>query len=301
MEGEKIFFKKEISQNIESQENQNEPREIYINEVFIEMKDKLREYFPDFYRDIPTKLNYQDNQEDLKINYHFEGEELNINIQTPEDLSGKTVNELKETEGDFLVFQNVARNEIISKKTQDFFFLLHEYNHGINQILLKEYRPDIIQIIEHKRKEFAEANENKKKELEQEERNSVFPVLGESLPISLEKMMTEKILQDKNVDENEKDSAKKFWENHEKLLLSKKLEKDPKSKYSELDEVMIYYKIYQEFGEKGIIDFIKNFDFDKLSKIKKYSDIENKILSEEYKNFLEMNPDEIMKEFTAPK
>ena len=32
---------------------------------------------------------YQDNVEDLKINYYFEGENLNINIRTPENLSGK--------------------------------------------------------------------------------------------------------------------------------------------------------------------------------------------------------------------
>ena len=32
---------------------------------------------------------------------------------------------------------------------------------------------------------------------------------------------------------------------------------------------MIYYKIYQALGEKGIVDFVKNFDFDKLSKIEK--------------------------------
>ncbi|MEW5907938.1 MAG: hypothetical protein AB1643_02035 [Patescibacteria group bacterium] len=49
--------------------------------------------------------------------------------------------------------------------------------------------------------------------------------------------------------------------------------------------------------QKGIVDFIKNFDFEKLSKIKKYSDTENKILSEEYKKFLEMDASDIVKNF----
>jgi hypothetical protein len=280
-----------------SERKEKQTKEIYINEVLGEAKNKLSEYFPIFYRDIPTNLDYQDNAEDLKISYTFEDDNLNINIRTPENLSDKTIDDLKKSEIDFLVFQNVAENETISKKTQDFFFLSHEYNHGINQILLKEYRPDIIQIIENKRKEFAEADENKKEEIEQKERNSVFPVLGESLPVSLERIMVEKILQDKSIDDNEENNVRKFWTNHAKSLALKKLEADPKSKYSELDEAMIYYKIYQEFGEKGIIDFIKNFDFDKLSKIQKYSDTENQILSKDYKRFLDMNAVEIMETF----
>lgn len=280
-----------IEKSAEKQEK--ELQRAYINEVLTESKNRLSEYFPIFYRDIPTNLDYQDNAEELKINYNFEGENLNINIRTPENLSGKTVDDLKKLEGGFLVFQDVAKNETVSKKTQDFFFLSHEYNHRINQVVLKEYRPDIIQITEGKRKEFAEADESKKEELKGEEKNSIFPVLGESMPISLERIIVEKILQDGNIDDNEKNNAKKFWESHKRSLLSKRLEEDPKSKYSELDEAMIYYKIYQEFGEKGIIDFIKNFDFGKLSRIRKYSDVENRILSEEYKEFLEMSASEI--------
>lgn len=279
------------------EKKEKESKEIYLNEVLTESKNRLSEYFPIFYRDIPTNLDYQDNSEELKINYNFKGDNLNINIQTPENLSNKTVDDLKKSETDFLVFQDVAENETILKKTQDFFFLSHEYNHGIGQVLLKEYRPDVVQIIEDKRKEFAEIDENKKKKFEQEERNSVFPVLGESLPISLERIMIEKILQDKNIDDDEKNNAKKFWETHEKSLLSKKLEEGSESKYSELDGALIYYKIYQKFGEKGIVDFVKNFDFEKLSRIKKYSDVENRILSTEYKEFLEMNPDEIVENF----
>lgn len=298
MESEKLFFK-EVSSNMEFQENQEkEPREVYINEVFVETKDKLREYFPNFYRDIPTELNYQDNSEDLKINYHFKDEKLNINIETPENFSGKTIDDLKKTEGDFLVFKDIAANQTISKKTQDSFFLSHEYIHGINQILFKEYRSDIIKIGEARKKEFAEMDEDRKKEiLREESTNSIISILGESLPISFERIMMEKILQDKNIDDYEKKNVEKFWKIHEQSLSSKKL--GAGSKYSELDEAMIYYKIYQEFGEKGIIDFIKNFDFNKLSKIKKYSDIENKILSEEYKKFLKMNPNEILKKFAA--
>jgi ubiquinone/menaquinone biosynthesis C-methylase UbiE len=278
---------------------EKEPREVYINEVLAESKSRLAEYFPVFYRDIPTNLNYQDNTEELKVNYHFEDENLNINIKTPENLSGKTINDLKRTEGDFLVFQDIAENETISKKTQDFFFLSHEYIHGINQMLFKEYRPDIIKIGKDRKREFAKMDEDMKKEILREESvNSIISILGESLPISLERIMVEKILQDENINDNEKENVRKFWEVHEKSLLSKKLEKDPESKYSELDEAMISYKIYQKFGEKGIIDFIKNFDFDKLSRIRKYSDAENKILSGEYKDILEMNIDEIVENFT---
>lgn len=300
MESEKFFFKKDMPQNPEFQENrEKEPREVYINEVFLEIRDKLRKYLPDFYRDIPTKLDYQDNAEELRISYHFEGGNLNIKIQTPEDLSGRTIDDLKRLESKFLVFQDVTENETIIRKTQDFFFLSHEYVHGINQILLKEYRPDIIQIIEAKRKEFEEAGEDRRKELQQEERNSIFPVLGESLPVSIERIMMERMLQDETIDDREKDNARKFWEKHTKSLRAKKLEDDPNSRYSEFDEVMIYYKIYQRFGEQGILDFIRNSDFEKLSKIKKYSDPEKRILSEEYKRFLEMDADEVMKEFTA--
>lgn len=283
------------SPNFESQN----PKETYINKVFLESKDKLQRYFPDFYRDIPTKLNYQDNAEDLRINYNFEGENLNINVQTPENLSGKTVDDLKNAEGSFLAFQGVAENETVLKKTQDFFFLSHEYVHGINQALLNEYRPDIIQIIQEKNKENTGADENRKNELRQEAMNGIFPVLGESLPISTERIMAEKILKDKTIDPREKDNTEKFWRNHEKSLSLKKLEDDPKSKYSELDEAMIYYKIYQEFGEKGVMDFIKNFNFDKLSKIKKYSDPKQRVLSEKYKSFLEMDANEMMKEFAT--
>lgn len=297
MESEKFFFKKEILEFQEKKEK--EPKETYINEVFSEVKDKLREYLPNFYRDIPTRLNYQDNTEDLKINYHFEGDNLNINIRTPENFSGKTVDDLKKLRGNFLVFQDVAKNETISKKTQDFFFLSHEYIHGINQILLKEYRPDIIQIIEIKKKEFENADDTQKEKLRQEERNSVFPILGESLPISSERIIVEKLLQDETLDNETKNNAMKFWENHEKALTSKKLEDDPKSKYSELDEAMIYYKLYQKFEEKGILDFIKNFDFEKLSKIKKYSDPEQKVFSEEYKKIIEMDANKMMKEFAT--
>lgn len=278
---------------------EKDTREIYINEVLTEAKKRLSEYFPILYRNIPTNLDYQDKAEELKINYNFEKDNLNINIQTPENISAKTIDDLKKSETDFLVFQNITENETILKKTQDFFFLTHEYNHGINHILLKEYRPDIIQIIDTLREKFTEADENKKKEMDQEGRNSIFPILGESLPISLERIMIEKIQQDKNINDDEKNNSKKFWEYHEKSLASEKLEKREKSKYSELDETMIYYKIYQEFGEKGIIDFIKKYDFDKLSKIEKYSDIKSKILSGEYKNFLEMNAKEIMENFTC--
>lgn len=210
------------------EEREKEPKEAYIKEILTESKNRLSEYFPVLYRDIPTNLDYQDNAEELKINYNFEDDNLSINIQTPENLSDKTIDDLKKSEGDFLVFQNVAENKTISKKMQDFFFLSHEYNHGINQVLLKEYRPDIVQIIEAKRKEFTEADENKKKKLEQKERNSVFPVLGESLPVSLERITVERILQDEKTGNNEKNDAKKFWKTHEKLLSSKKTRKGSK-------------------------------------------------------------------------
>lgn len=277
---------------------EKEPRGEYINEVLTESKNRLAEYFPAFYRDIPTKLNYQDAADNLKVNYSFENENLNINIQTPEDLSGKSAEDLKKLKINFLVFENVAKDEIISKKTQDFFFLCHEYTHGINQALFRESRPDVVQIGEAKKREFEQADEIKRKELLEEEKNSIIPELGESLPISIERIMAEKILQDEMIDDQEKNDVKKFWEIHGKSLSSKKIEKNPESKYTEFDEAMICYKIYQEFGEKGIVDFIKNFDFEKLSKIKKYSDIENKILSEEYKEFLEMSADEIIENFT---
>ncbi len=279
------------------EKSEKEPLEEYISEVFAESRNKLFEYFPIFYRDIPTILNYRDNAEELKINYNFEDENLNINIQTPENLSDKTVDDLKNAEGSFLVFQGVSAGETISKKTQDFFFLIHEYAHGINQILFEEYRPDIIKIAAVKRKELVEIDESEKKIIQREGVNSLISFLGESLPISFERIMAEKILQDENIDDDEKNNVRKFWDAHEKSLASVKLEKNPKSKYSELDEAMISYKIYQRFGERGIIDFIKNFNFEKLSKIKKYIDPENRILSVEYKNFLEMNAEDIVKNF----
>lgn len=301
MEGEKFFLKKEVLQNPEFQENkEKESKEIYIHETFLEAKDKLREYFPNFYRDISTKLNYQDNAEELKINHHFEGENLNINIKTPENLSDKTVDDIKKQEINFLVFKKVAGSETVSKKIQDFFFLSHEYVHGINYALFKEYRPDMIKLGENRKKELAEVSESRKKEILQEESvNSIISILGESLPISFERIMAEKMLQDRNIDNYTKNNTEKFWKIHEQSLSSRKLEKNPKSKYSELNEAMVFYKIYQKFGEKGIINFAKNFNFDKLSRIKKYSDAENMILSEEYKEFLEMNADEIIKEFAA--
>lgn len=283
---------------IESIENEREKqRGIYIQEILTESKNRLSQYFPIFYRDIPTNLDYWDNAEDLKINYYFENDTLNIGIKTPENLSDKSVDDLKKSGVGFLAFKDTAKNETILKKIQDFFFLSHEYNHGINQMLLKEYRPDVIKIIEEKRKEFAEADKNKKREFEQEERNDIFPVLGESLPISLERIMVEKIWQDENIDVVERENARKFWENHEKSLLSKKLEERPDSTSSELDEAMIYFKIYEKFGEKGIIDFIKNFDFKKLSKIKRYSDPAKRVLSEEYKGVLDMDANEFVEEF----
>jgi len=289
---EKIFQKPELQRT-----EKKEPKEDYLNETFLKVKGRLQEYLPNLYRNIPTKLNYQDKAENLKTNYHFEGDNLNINIETPEDLSGKTIDDLKESEIPFLVFQDVAGDKTIPKKMQDFFFLLHEYVHGIHQKLLKEYRPGIIQIIERKKKEFLEADESEKKQLQEEEKNSIFPVLGESLPISVERIMVERILQDKTIDNQERDNVRNFWENHEKSLLEKKLENDPKLKYSEFDEAMIYYKIYLEFKEEGILNFIKNFKLEELSKVKKYSDSEQRILSEEYKKILDMNADEIMKKF----
>lgn len=290
-----------VVKNIENptRKLEKEPSEIYISEILAESKNRLSEYFPIFYRDIPTILNYRDKAEELKINFNFEGENLNINIQTPENLSDKTVDDLKKKESDFLVFKDVSAGETISKKTQDFFFLTHEYVHGINQALFKEYRPDIIKIGAAKRKEFAEIDESRKKEILQEESvNSLISVLGESLPISFERIITEKILQDENIGNDEKNNAGKFWDVHKKSLLSAKLEENLNSKYSELDEAMISYKIFQRFGEIGIIDFIKNFDFEKLSKIKKYTDVKNKVLSAEYKEFLEMSAEDIIENFT---
>lgn len=80
-----------------TEKQKKESKEIYINKVLMESKNRLSEYFPLLYKNIPTHLNYQDNAEELKINYHFEGENLNINIQTPENLSEKTVDDLNKT------------------------------------------------------------------------------------------------------------------------------------------------------------------------------------------------------------
>lgn len=272
----------------------------YIRGVLEKSKAKLEEHFPAFYRDIPTKVNYNDSSTELKISYHFEDDDLNINIQTPEDPSGETVGNLGERETSFLVFQeHIAEEETITKSTQDFFFLLHEYVHGVNRVLLKEYRPDIVTIYESRRKEFAQSDEDtQKKLLREEQANSIFPVLGESLPISLERIIVEDILQDEKVDSEEKDNVGRFWDAHEKSLSSKILEKGSTSKkYSELDEAMIYYKIYETFGEKGILKFIKGFNFSQLEKIKRYSDTEEKVLSKEYKDFLRMNAHDIFASF----
>ncbi|HXK32110.1 MAG TPA: hypothetical protein VJ378_01410 [Candidatus Paceibacterota bacterium] len=295
------FFERDILKNQESRENQEiEPKKVYINDVFLGMKNKLREYFPNFYREIPTKLNYKDNSEDLNIDHHFENEKLNINIKTPEDLSNKTPDELRVAESDFLVFKDIAKKEKISKKTQDFFFLSHEYIHGINQVLLKEYRPDILKMEKAGAKRLAGYDESKRNEiLRKESENSIISALRESLPISFEKIITEKFSQDKTIDNTVKESVKKFWETHEQSLSLKKLETKRNSKYSELDEAMVCYKIYQEFGEKGIIDFIRNLNVSKLSEIKKYLNVEKKVISEEYKKFLDMDANEIIKEFTT--
>jgi len=289
-----------FSQNMENlTENlEIEPREVYINEVLAETKNKLEKYFPIFYRDIPTEVQYKDNSEELKINqnFDFESGKLKINMQTMEDLTGKNVSELKKQRASFLVFKGVSEKETVLKKTQDFFFLVHEYGHGINSALFRECRPDMVEKGEKSRSDLAKVDESFKKEIQKEESSGIVSVLGESWATSLERMMTEQILQD-SVDQGEKDSVKNFWELHEKAMLSRRLEKDPLSQYSGLDEGMIFYKIYERFGEKGIMDFIKNFDFDKISKIKTYSDLENKILSEEYKKFLDMTADEIVENF----
>ncbi len=186
----------------------------------------------------------------------------------------------------------------ILKQTQDLFFLCHEYNHGINKVLLKEYRPDIIEAMEAKRKEFESADEEKRKKLQEEERNSVLPRLGESLPISIERIIAERVLEDEDVSNEEKNSVNKFWELHKRSLVTRKLENDPMSKYSEFDEAMIYYKVYRESGEEMITDLIKKLDLQKLSQIKKYSDPDRRLLSDEYKRILDMDGTEFIEEFT---
>jgi len=284
------------------EKTEREPKEVYLEERLGVVKNKLSEYFPDIYREIPTKLDYQDQAEELRVHYSFDQDKnLAITIRTPENLSNKSPEELKESKTEFLVFKRVAGEEKISKKVQDFFFLTHEYTHGLHDRLIQESRPDLVKVREEKKREFLAADSSKRKEMEEQLANSGFSALGESVSISTERLTTERLLRDPTVSEEDKKEIQLFWQKHQESLLGKKLEKTPKSEYTEFDEAMIYYKLYQEAGEKGILNFVKNFNFDKLSKIQKYSNPEEKVLSEEYKKFLEMNGKELLETFAKEK
>jgi len=280
-------------------------KEAYISGILRESKDCLSRYFPILYRDIPTKLNYEDNAEELKIYQDFSGDELTITIKTTENLSGKTLSEMSKADIPFLVFQNVAKGETISKKMQDLAFITHEYVHGINQALFNELRPDMVKLREDRNKELEAMNEADRntsiREAGQKGENSLVSALGESLPVALEVLIMEKIMEDENMDEQTRINAAYFRNMHKKSLASQKLENDPRSKYTGLDEDMIVYRIYQELGEEGIMEFLRGFDFRNLSAIKKYSDTDKKILSREYKEILEMTGSEFVQRFTKRK
>lgn len=283
------FLKPEKNTEEKKETAEKEPKDLYLEERFGVVKNKLSGYLPDIYRDIPVKLNYKDQAKDLRIKYSFGKKK--IDIETPENLSNKTLEDLEKTRTDFLVFEEVAKGEKISKKIQDFFFLNHEYTHGINQSLVEELRSD---------SKFNLTEIIKKPELIFQlltERNSIFPPLKESFSISVERIMSERMLEDPKINENDKEEIKLFWEKHQQSLVGRKLEKSSNSKFNELGEAMTYYKIYSKLGEKGILDFIKNYDSEKLNKIKKYSDIKEGILSEDYKKFLEMDGEELIKNF----
>lgn len=273
--------------------SEKEPKRAYIEERIREVKNKLSEYFPNIYRETSTKLDYQDRAGKLVVKYFSKKDR--ITIKTPENLSGKTSEELKETKTDFLVFKKFAGNEKISKKIQDFFFLNHEYVHAINKSLIQELRPDLkfnlTNIVEKSKLIFQPLTH----------RNSIFMFLGEGLAVSMEKMMAEKMLKDPKINENDKKEIESFWIKHQESLASQKLEKSPESRYTELDGTMAYYKIYQQFGEKGVLDFIKNQDFEKLNKIKMYSDLKRRILSPGCREFLDMDGRELVENFTKKK
>ena len=171
----------------------------------------------------------------------------------------------------------------------------------INKKLFQEFRPNLVKLKEEKMKEYQKVSSKKKEEMKQQEANSVFPETGESLSISIERIMVEKFLADPMINEEDKKHVQLFWGKHQQLLLAEKLEEDPQSEYIRLYEAMTYYKIYQALGENGILEFIKNYDFDKLSKIKKYSDPQKKILSQDYKNFLEMSGEKLVENFIRQK
>ena len=282
------FFKEELLKK--EKEEEKEPKQIYVDEMLKTVKDRLSQYLPHLYRENSTKLDYQDQAKELRIKYSFHKEK--ITIETPENLSNKNLEDLKKAKIDFLVFKKFAGEEKISKKIQDFFFLTHEYAHGINQSLIREFHPTP-NLKERAKLVFASS-------MHRNDLKGIL-ILGEGFPISIERIVTEKMLEDPTINEDDKKEIRLFWEKHQESLASKKLEKSPESKYTELDETMIYYKIYQAVGEGGILDFIKNCDSEKLSRIKKYSNLKERILSSDYKKFLEMDGEELVKTFTKEK
>jgi hypothetical protein len=264
----------------EVQENEKIEKEDYIQERFQEVKNKISRYLPSLYRDIPLEIRYEDQAEELKLYYSPQDRE--IVFKTPEDLSNKTKKDFDEGRTKPLVF---GKEGEVSRKVQDFFLLAHEYSHAIEKQLLKEFRS---------KNEITWTEIRRKIALVFAHGNGIGDMFkGESFAVSMERILTEKMLEDPEITEEDKKEIGLFWQKHQKSLGDKKL--SPESDYNQLDETMSYYKIYKELGEEGVNTFIENMDYRKLEKIKMYS---QKELSPDCKKFLDMSGRELVDNFT---
>lgn len=155
--------------------------------------------------------------------------------------------------------------------------LIHENFHNVFQNTYKMKHPDIRRV-------------------------DTIAAFDESFSVLSEYLLIEAVEKDKDgiFTPQEKEDVRKVFRLHKMAYLPKKLEDDPNSKYTEWDDRMLFIKIYQRFGEKGVVDFFKKMNYTKIAGIRKYKEnTESKVLTEEYKRLLEMDAETLIKEFSA--
>ena len=259
----------------------------YIEGCFRETKAALSRYMPKIFKtDLPIKLNYEEVTGETKLNYETDKDGWTISVSTSENITGTKAEELKKRRVIPEVLKSVDGIRPILKEVQDQEILSHEIAHIYFDNMVAKLRPDIVEV--------------GKLKSEEEVRNSPLPGLQESFSRLVEKVFCERAQLDDQTYEYKKADLDYFWRARANKLSHDLLEGDPDTTYTEMSEAASFDKIYQTLGEQGIIDFISNLDYDKLSRIKVYSDPDKQILSDEYKKFLDMTGEELVGEF-APK